>query len=230
MKIIPVIDLLHGRVVRAIRGQRSAYRPWHSPLCPTADPHDLLDVLHRQHGFRTVYVADLDAILGQASHADLLYRLAAAFPALELWLDAGYRTAADLSAPSLPPRCRAVIGSESWADTRGRPPAGSLLSVDSDAHGPRDPSGICADPQRRPGDLILMNLTRVGSDQGPDLDLLRHWRHCAPAAQLYLAGGIRDHADLAHVRAQGAAGVLLASALHATDSAGLRAWASAGNG
>ena len=38
MILIPVIDLMHGQVVRAVRGDRHAYRPIVSALCDGSDP------------------------------------------------------------------------------------------------------------------------------------------------------------------------------------------------
>ena len=38
LDIIPVIDLRHGLVVRAVMGRRELYRPIETPLSRTADP------------------------------------------------------------------------------------------------------------------------------------------------------------------------------------------------
>jgi phosphoribosylformimino-5-aminoimidazole carboxamide ribotide isomerase len=67
---------------------------------------------------------------------------------------------------------------------------------------------------RHPDKLILMNIDHVGGRAGPDLELLKAYRLAYPAAQLYLAGGIRDIEDLLAAQSAGANGVLLASALH----------------
>ncbi|MCB1800417.1 MAG: nickel transporter [Gammaproteobacteria bacterium] len=214
MKIIPVIDLLHGHVVRAERGRRENYRPWRSALCESADPIDLVHALHVDHHFASIYLADLDAIQAQGNHNALLTRINRQYPALEIWLDGGFRTPTDLEAIAQLPRVRGVVGSETWNDRRATPAPDAMLSIDSDEDGPRDPSGICDDPTRRPEHLILMNLRRVGSGQGPDIALLRHWREKAPGAHLYLAGGIRNRKDLVTAHRAGACGVLVATALH----------------
>jgi phosphoribosylformimino-5-aminoimidazole carboxamide ribotide isomerase len=59
-----------------------------------------------------------------------------------------------------------------------------------------------------------MNLDRVGSGEGPDLGLVARLHACRPAGEVYAAGGIRGPDDLLAVRSAGAAGALLASALH----------------
>jgi phosphoribosylformimino-5-aminoimidazole carboxamide ribotide isomerase len=170
--------------------------------------------LHRDLSFDLIYLADLDALQDQGDHVALILRILTAFPQLSLWLDGGFKEPADLIPRFPTPRLRPVIGSESWRHNGVLPDIDPVLSIDSDAEGLRDPSGIAADPKRRPSDLILMNLTRVGSAQGPDLGSLRHWRQSVPDARLYVAGGVRHLADLEQLAANHAAGVLLASALH----------------
>src|SRR5690606_3359743 len=65
-----------------------------------------------------------------------------------------------------------------------------------------------------PTRLIAMTLARVGSDAGPDLDRIAAVRSRAGRRHVYAAGGVRSPADLDRIAAAGAAGVLLASALH----------------
>jgi phosphoribosylformimino-5-aminoimidazole carboxamide ribotide isomerase len=66
VKIIPVIDVLGGRVVHAVRGRRKEYQPLKSTLCASTDPVDVAAAL-KALGFGELYVADLDAITrGQA--------------------------------------------------------------------------------------------------------------------------------------------------------------------
>jgi phosphoribosylformimino-5-aminoimidazole carboxamide ribotide isomerase len=60
-----------------------------------------------------------------------------------------------------------------------------------------------------------MTLDRVGSDVGVDLHTLAQVKQRAPRARVFGAGGVRDAADLAQAEQAGAAGWLVASALHA---------------
>ena len=59
-----------------------------------------------------------------------------------------------------------------------------------------------------------MTLARVGSGAGPDFDRYATIKKRAGGRAVYLAGGLRDSGDLAAVKASGAAGILVASALH----------------
>lgn len=214
MTVIPVIDLLQGKAVRARHGQRASYRPWNSPLCPAGAVLPLVRALHDDLGCRVIYFADLDAIQGATGNALLLARINTAFPTLTLWLDAGFRRPADIDALRRLASFRAVVGSECWLDRGPLPEGATILSIDMDRDGLRDPSGLAADPTRYPDNLILMNLSRIGGDAGPDLELMKMFRARNPETHLYLAGGIRNIADLRAARDAGAAGVLLASALH----------------
>src|SRR5436853_749206 len=89
MEIIPVIDLKGGVVVRARMGRRDQYRPIETPLSPTSDAVDVTRGLLSVSPFRTLYVADLDAIEHTGDNGAVLVRLKDAFPQLEIWLDNG---------------------------------------------------------------------------------------------------------------------------------------------
>lgn len=218
MHIIPVIDLKGGVVVRARMGRRDQYRPIETPLSPTSDPVDVTHGLLSVHPFKTLYVADLDAIEGRAGHRAVLARLNAAFPRLTLWVDNGI---AD-------PRCaecwldggwgRLVLGSESQTgDALVRRFAGDervVLSLDFRGDRFLGPPALLADTASWPRDVIVMTLARVGSGAGPDLQRLSAIARTAPESRVHAAGGVRDAADLAALSRAGMAGALVASALH----------------
>ena len=213
MQVIPVIDLIGAQVVRAKMGDRDAYRPIETPLSRTPDPVDVVAGLLRLSAFPTLYVADLDAIRGRGDNFAALARLRAAFPQLQLWIDNG---AASVSAVAA---TRAygtpVLGSESQRDLAliaATPDA--LLSLDFRGDAFQGPPELLAHPELWPDRLIVMTLGRVGSGAGPDLDRLAAIRGIAGPRRLYAAGGVRNPADLAALTAFGAAGVLVASALH----------------
>ncbi|MGF6756734.1 HisA/HisF-related TIM barrel protein [Paraburkholderia sp. GAS42] len=90
MQIIPVIDVLDGAAVRAVRGERSLYRPVESQLCRGSDPVDVARALLDYTASSILYVADLDGIMRGKPQRDALMRLALAVPGIELWIDAGF--------------------------------------------------------------------------------------------------------------------------------------------
>src|SRR5208282_6859269 len=92
MLIIPVVDLMGGVVMRALAGRRDAYRPIVSPLAASSAPCEIVAGFLRLHPFRSVYIADLDAILGRGENARVVRNLADKFPQVAFWLDAGAHT------------------------------------------------------------------------------------------------------------------------------------------
>lgn len=218
MDVIPVIDLKSGQVVHARGGQRDAYRPIATPLSPTSAPDDVLAGLLRLHPFRRLYVADLDAIEGRGSHAGLLSDLARAHPGLEVWLDAGVRDAAGVEAvqaAGLTP----VLGSESQHDAallrQVRADPRVVLSLDFRGAAFQGPAEILADASLWPQRVIAMTLAAVGAGAGPDVARVAALRQRAGGRAIYAAGGVRNMADLRALMTIGAAGALVASALHA---------------
>ena len=87
MRLIPVLDVLNGVVVRGVGGRRSEYRPVVSRLTSSTDPVEVARVLVRTFHPTEVYLADLDAIAG-APPAVTVYRAIRELGPC-LWVDAG---------------------------------------------------------------------------------------------------------------------------------------------
>ena len=228
MILIPVIDLMHGQVVRAQRGDRSRYQPIVSALCGSSVPLEVARVLVDHCGAQQLYVADLDALIGGSVQVEVLRTLLRALPGIELWVDAGFAdaaAAADLAAQlgADAARLRPVFGSESLRSraelaacfgAEGRAGAQALLSLDRRDGRRLDAAGCWDTPAHWPARVIVMTLERVGADAGPDLETLREVQARSPTTRLVGAGGIRDAADLDRAAAAGAWAWLVASALH----------------
>jgi phosphoribosylformimino-5-aminoimidazole carboxamide ribotide isomerase len=227
VQVIPVLDLLGGRVVRAVRGDRAAYQPIVSTLAAGSEPlaiaRALLDRFALPPHEPVLYVADLDAIQGRAAHVAVLEWLLEQLPGLTLWLDAGFADAQGAGAlrSRLGPaarRVRAVYGSESLRSTAALAElagdAAAVLSLDSKRATAIDPSGSWQRPDLWPRTVIVMTLDRVGAGSGPDLQMLQRLRGQAPDRTWVGAGGVRSAADLVEAGAAGASAWLVASALH----------------
>jgi len=212
--IIPVIDLLDGQVVHARGGRRAGYVPVRSSLCSSSDPETVLASLLALHPFAVVYVADLGALLGHGSHATLVRSLCAGFPGITFWVDCGKQDAAEIR-----PGIRTVIGTETGISTTALgalTSSGSdfVLSLDFNASGILGDAGILAQPQCWPRDIIIMNLPSVGAATGPAWPVADDVMQRTANRNFYLAGGVRDAADLATASARGLRGALVATALH----------------
>ena len=212
-EIIPVIDLAAGVVVHARRGERDRYRPIETPLAPSSQPLDVVTGLLELHPFATLYIADLDAITQRGDHHAEIDRIGRRFPDLELWIDAGVRTAADYR--TVQELGTVVIGAETLSDIALLEHAKiAVLSLDFRGGDFLGPASLLDDATCWPARVIAMNLARVGAGEGPDLELIASLRERAPHAAVYAAGGVRGAADLRAARAAGAAGALVATSLH----------------
>ncbi|MGA0561243.1 HisA/HisF-related TIM barrel protein [Ancylobacter sp. VNQ12] len=218
MELIPVLDLMGGVVVHARRGQRDAYRPIETPLALGAAPADIAAALLALAPFRTLYVADLDAIAGKSGHDTVLGALAARHPGLSLWVDAGEASPHAVACRVEHGPGRPVVGSETMTSLDEGKAAlaagGAVLSLDHGPEGLRGPAALHEQPEFWPDEVIVMTLARVGAGQGPDFERLRAVIARAGGRRVYAAGGVRNVDDLARLADIGCAGVLLASALH----------------
>lgn len=224
MQLIPVIDLKHGQVVRAVRGNRAAYQPIVSRLTAGSDPVTLARALCAHCASDRLYAADLDALSGGAPQLEVLAAILRALPRLGLWVDAGFADAAAAHAlraalAAEGSRVVPVIASESLRSRAElercfQRSDDGVLSLDRRDGVKLDRAGCWDAPQHWPQRVIVMTLEAVGANTGPDLDTLAAVRRQAPHVQFVGAGGIRDAADLERAHAAGAWGWLVASALH----------------
>ena len=214
MDLIPVIDVKDGLAVRAFRGRRADYRPLETPLAAGSDPVAVARGLLSLFPFRTLYIADLDGIEGRGASADLAERLTEAFPGVAIWVDNGSLGAQRHGVT--------VVGSESATSAdalqalRDSLPSGFVLSLDFKGSELAGPAVLLEDETLWPERVIVMTLARVGSGEGPDLDCIAAIAaRAGEGRRVYAAGGIRHRADIEAARAAGAAGALVATALHA---------------
>lgn len=237
MQVIPVLDLLDAQAVRAVRGDRTRYRPIESSLCATSEPLAVAHALLAATGARTLYIADLGAILQQGDHAGHVAALLQALDEhpgheIEIWLDAGYTDFASMRAlfdriestrhNGNKPRTTLVpvFGTETLRNTDALLEATAagfapVLSLDHRAGRLiADPAAARPDTSWWPSRVIVMTLDHVGSYQGPDLDTFAAVRARAGDRALIGAGGIRHAADVSAAAQSGAMAWLVASAIH----------------
>lgn len=218
MKIVPVLDLLDGQVVHAVRGERSRYQPAHSVLCDSADPNEMVQAFLDLHPFETIYIADLNAINGSGNHESTIPALVEQHTPVEFWVDRGIRDRQEIERLRHPGQ-RHVIGSETgismetFSTVREQYPE-IILSLDF-LHGRlKGDKNLMHRPDAWPGTVIIMELDRVGSGGGPDRDRLASIKKAAAGRSLFAAGGIRNGKDLDVINRSGIDGALIASALH----------------
>jgi phosphoribosylformimino-5-aminoimidazole carboxamide ribotide isomerase len=220
VEIIPVIDLKAGEVVHAQRGERDSYRPVRSQICRGSAPLEVVAGMLAVHPFRTMYVADLDAIQGRGDNMAAIRSIRQAFPSLALWVDGGLNDASTCTHWLSQDLGNLVLGSEAQHDDAILDAFGIderrrvILSLDYKDGRLLGPTQILEARDRWPDRIIVMTLSRVGSRGGPDLELLRQWRAEAAARQIFAAGGVRGGEDLSELASLAVSGVLVATALH----------------
>ena len=232
MRLIPVIDLLDGQAVHAIRGERKNYRPVESVLCNRPDPITLARAFHDSMGLNEIYIADLNAIQGsgRTDHRDQITALAQS-EKMDIMLDAGFSRFKNVQAWLRLGVRKAVIGAETLdrlATLREIPArtgpdrvvfsldlrAGKILS-NCPAFAALSPLEALEHLQSAGWkEVILLDLARVGSGGGVDCALVNEVRTKHPSLSLLVGGGISSPEQLLELKALGVAGVLMATALH----------------
>ncbi|MES2499497.1 MAG: HisA/HisF-related TIM barrel protein [Pseudomonadota bacterium] len=223
MQIIPVIDLMQGQVVHAKLGLRSHYQPIQSNLCNSSTPLAIVAELLKLYPFHTLYIADLDAILGVGNHAEVIQRIAETYPELTIWLDCGIR---QVNARALyqTKKIKPVIGSENIANLQDYRAISyacqsqHILSLDYSATSRLGIHDLHETARYWPDHTICMTLNAVGSNQGIDLTrlngLIKLNKTRKNPSKIYAAGGVKNTSDIASLVHSGISGVLVASALH----------------
>ncbi len=224
MRIIPVLDLKGGVVVHARRGQRAEYAPLRSPLVEGCEPVAVARALCAACRTRSLYVADLDALAGDPMN---VATLAALSEVADTWVDAGATSADRAAALGQAGAARNVVGTESIGPgvavkPSATPPVvlsvdlrdGRLISPDPELadHGPAAAAPLARALNVR--ELLVIDLARVGSGSGPPLDAVAELADALPGLAIYAGGGVRDDTDLRALESAGAAGALVATALH----------------
>ena len=228
MKIVPVIDILGGIVVHAVKGRRKEYQPVKSVLCSSADPLELASAF-KECGFQDLYLADLDAIIGNKANYTI-YRRIAEKTGLDLMADAGVVNIEQAEKVLESHASKVIIGTETLRSTNFITTAVETFSserviVSIDLMGNKllsqlpseefaEPLALLSEFQRvGVENFILLDLARVGSGEGINSEILKV-ALANSKAKFYVGGGVRDMDDLLEMKKIGVYGVLAATALH----------------
>jgi len=228
VKVIPVIDILNGVVVHAVRGQRKEYKPLQSILTSVTAPLEVAKAF-KNLGFTELYIADLDAIISCTTDFST-HKQIAAQTGLKLLVDAGI-TSIDRAQNLLDSGVlKVVVGTETLQRKGFIKDAvkrfGSqrvILSLDLKGEKVMVKLGFdgCLSPlcllrefkSMGVEQVIVLDLARVGSGEGVNVDFLK--RVIAEiGVDVYVGGGVRDVNDLVELQKIGVSGALVATALH----------------
>lgn len=228
MKVVPVIDVLNGIVVHAVRGKRKAYQPLQSILCKSTQPLEVARIF-KMLGFSELYIADLEAITKGKANFQMLKNIAEE-TGLNLIVDAGVadlETAQKLLDTGV---SKVVVGTEtlsskSFVGEAVKRFGNDCVIVSLDLRGDKVLVKLGFSGCSRPlcllrdfkdmgvSEVIILDLERVGSGEGVNIDFLKKIRADLPF-DLIVGGGVRDIDDLVELNELGVSGVLVATALH----------------
>jgi phosphoribosylformimino-5-aminoimidazole carboxamide ribotide isomerase len=228
LKIIPVLDILDGMVVHAVRGKRKEYKPLRSKLITSTVPVEVAFAF-KKLGFNELYVADLDAITGKKPNLSIIKRISDETQ-LRLMVDAGTANLPRTEELLKNHVSKVVIGTETLPTARFVGEAiesfgkdrvvvsldlkdGQVLSKPELSRF-RTPAGVLLELQEMGLEqVIILDLSRVGSDEGVNMPLLKEILSRFKL-KVFVGGGVRDLEDLQALEKMGIFGVLLATALH----------------
>ncbi len=228
LKVIPVVDILNGIVVHAVKGKRKEYQPLQSVLCKSVEPLEVVKAF-RSLGFTDLYVADLDAIVDCSTNFQILKKIVDE-TGIKLWVDAGV-TSIERAQKLLDSRVsKLIIGTETLQKKSFVSEAATLFGrekvvISLDLKGDKILVNLGFDGCNRPmcllkdfkqmgiSQVIVLDLSRVGSGEGINVDFLK--RVIAEVdIEVYVGGGVRDINDLLELGNLGVKGALVATALH----------------
>lgn len=232
VRIVGVIDLLRGRAVHARAGRRDLYEPVQHVAGTTIEAGDAV-ALARTYldlGVRELYVADLDALTGGQVQCPALSAIAAI--GAPMLLDTAVTTADEARRALDLGADRAIVALETLPDfERLRDVCRAIggdhvaFSLDLRDGAPVIARGGAISTEPPPliaaraidagaGTIIVIDLARVGTGRGLDLDLLASVRDATRGSRLLAGGGVRGVEDLARLADVGCDGALVATALH----------------
>jgi phosphoribosylformimino-5-aminoimidazole carboxamide ribotide isomerase len=228
LKIIPVIDILNGRVVHAVRGKRKEYQPLQSILTKSTKPLVVAEAL-KNLGFKELYIADLDAILDCSTDFQPLGTIAEK-TGFALMVDAGITSierAQNLLGKGV---SKIIVGTETLQSVKFVEQAVDIFGSDRiivslDLKGDKILAKLGFDGCLKPicllrdfkqmgvSQVIVLDLSRVGSSEGVNIDFLKNVI-AEVGVDVYVGGGVRDINDLVELKKLGVSGALIATALH----------------
>ncbi len=232
-RLIPVLDVMQGRVMRAKEGKRKDYRPIVSAMAKSSEPQAVLTAILNVAQSFEAYIADLDAILSDSELSPTVFNLLSKSECC-CWVDVGLRSWHTYQSIPFHPSIWPVVALES---------ATLQLTAEVAASRSEDPFAFSIDMHNGQlmGDwrawglshecdalglarmvvalgyrtLIVLDLAHVGMGAGCGTEpLLRAIRTEMPGVELIAGGGVRTWADVDRLGDAGADAVLVASALH----------------
>ena len=215
IEVIPVLDIMNGLVVRAIAGRREEYKPLeNSVVSRKPDPSSVLNGF-KNMGFRTIYIADLDAIMGRGDNRHVI----------DLAMNMGFKVLADIGRKGLEfedeDELVYVIGTEyMWYPHELGILNNRVISLDmyNDLiifkNMRKDLDDVLIQiKQLNLKKILVIDLSRVGTESGINKAIVAKVVNYFPG-KVIVGGGVRGEEDIMELKNMGVMGVLVATAIH----------------
>ena len=211
MDIIPVLDIINNKVVKAIKGDRSKYASIDSKLYNSIEPIEIINQLSKRYSPHIIYIADLDAISNKAVNHELFSEILRIFPKIDFWIDTG------LNKINLIKKYKNYIPIFCSENSKGFDLVSSKninyvcsLDFNNDFMGTKP---IYKHKRFLPDNIIIMDLLQVGSEKRSNYKIAKKFIK-NDKRNYYIAGGIKNFIDIKRAKLIGAKGVLVSSLLH----------------
>ena len=223
--LLPAVDVAGGKAVRLTQGEAGSETSYGDPVDAATD--------WAGQGAQWIHLVDLDAAFGRGSNAGVMRKVIRSVRGVQVELSGGIRDDASLEAALESGASRVNLGTAAlenpeWAaDVIGR--YGDLIAVGLDVRGTtlaargwtRDGGDLWTVLDRLEaagcGRYVVTDVTKDGTLQGPNTDLLREMVTRTPKP-VVASGGISSLDDIAALRELvplGVEGAIVGKALYA---------------
>ena len=216
MELIPAIDLLDNIVVKAFLGERKKYKPINTKLSNSSKLENVIIGLLKEYKFKIIYIADLNAIMGNKNNFKIIKKVIRKFPKIDFWVDYGVKNFLDFKKYH-DDRFKTIIGSETLKNTDElkkiykHKKREFILSLDFKNNFFLGPKNLIKNNKLWPKKTIFMILDSVGSKKRSKLIKLFN---LDKKKDYYLAGGISNNKDIKFLEEKGFKGAILSTAIH----------------
>ncbi len=210
MEIIPVLDLMDKIAGHGKSGNRQEYKPLKSILCNSSNPVEIVEK-YKENGVKTVYIADLDAIMGKGDNFETIKKID-----INKIVDAGVKNRDDLQ-KVLKICDKAIIGTETLKDLSLLTEKDIILSLDfKDGKLLNYDLDHILNEVNNTNDkipLIILDISSVGTQRGINQELIKKIMD-KTNNPVYIGGGIKNENDLKTAGDLGVKGVLIGTSIH----------------
>ena len=209
MEIIPVIDIMNNVAVHGKSGNRKEYKPLKTVLCDSSNPIDIIKK-YKENGAEKVYIADLNAIMGNGNNFNLIKELD-----IYKIVDAGISNKEDIEHIRNLNICnKLIVGTETLNDLTILNDENIILSLDfKDGKLLNYELNDILENINKNIPLIILDISSVGTQKGINRELIKNIID-KTNNPIYIGGGIKDENDLKDAYNLGVHGVLIATAVH----------------